>query len=151
MIVSSFEIRRHDHEREQYRLAITNLEDIQRAALGYFLAARVFIVEIDLGPAGAVQTFGKNSGDGGLAGAARAAEEVRMGDSLLLNGMGQRLCDMLLADDVAETLRTVFAGYDLIGHSSAKFGMRSAEFGMRQTLIISGPFHILHSTFKRPG
>ena len=93
-----------------------NLEDIQRAALGYFLAARVFIVEIDLGPAGAVQTFGKNAGDGGLAGAARAAEEVRMGDSLLLNGMGQRLCDMLLADDVAETLRTVFAGYDLISH-----------------------------------
>jgi len=50
-----------------------------------------------------------------------------MGNALLLNGMGQRLRDMFLADDVAEALRTVLACYDLITHLSAEFGMRSAE------------------------
>ena len=93
-----------------------DFEHVERAAFGDFLAARIVVVEIHLRAAGAVQAFGKNAGDGGLAGAARAAEKIGVGDAVLLDGVGERLRDMLLADDIGETLRAILSGYDLIGH-----------------------------------
>src|SRR5208282_2692734 len=41
----------------------------------------------------AAQTFRKNSGDGRLAGAARTAEQVGVGDAFLFDGVGERLGD----------------------------------------------------------
>ena len=87
-----------------------------RAAFGDFLAARVVVVEVHLRPAGAVEAFGEDAGDGGLAGAARAAEQVGVRDAVLLDGVGERLRDVLLADDVGEPLRAILPGYDLIRH-----------------------------------
>ena len=43
------------------------------------------------------------------------------------DGIGQRLRDMLLADDVRETLRAIFAGYDLIGHSELRVGVQIVD------------------------
>ena len=93
-----------------------NFQHVQRAALGDFLHARVVVVEIHLGAAGAIEAFGEDAGDGGLAGAARAAKQVGVGDALLLDGVGERLGDVFLADDVGEPLRAVLSGDDLIGH-----------------------------------
>ena len=50
--------------------------------------------------------LGKNAGDGRFAGAARAAKQIGVRDAVLLDGVGERLRDVLLADDVRET----FAG-----------------------------------------
>ena len=85
-----------------------------RAALGDFIGARIIVGEIDLGAVGAIEAFGENPGDGGFAGAARADEEVGVGNAVLGDRIGQRLGDMLLADNVGETLRAVFARYDLV-------------------------------------
>ena len=93
-----------------------DFQHVQRAAFGDFLAARVVVVEIDFGAAGAVQAFGEDARDGGFAGAARAAEEIGVRDAFLLDGVGERLGDVLLADDVAKALRPIFSGYDLIRH-----------------------------------
>ena len=95
-----------------------NFQNVQRAALGNFNAARILVVKIDFRAAGAIQAFGKNAGDGGFARAARAAEQVGVRDALLRDGVGERLGDVLLPDDIGEPLRAVFSGYDLIGTCS---------------------------------
>jgi hypothetical protein len=43
-----------------------------------------------------------------------------VGDAVLGDGIGQGLGDMLLADNVGETLRAVFARYDLVRHVDLK-------------------------------
>ncbi len=73
------------------------------------------------GSAVAVQAFGEDAGDGGFAGAARAAKQIGVRDALLLDGVGERLGDVFLADDVGETLRAVLSGYDLICHKIFSF------------------------------
>jgi len=50
-----------------------------------------------------------------------------MSNALLLNRAPQRLRDMFLADDVAEALRTVFPGYDLITHLSAECAILNSK------------------------
>ena len=40
-----------------------------------------------------------------------------MRNALLFDGVGERLRDVLLPNDLGEPLRAVFAGYDLIRHS----------------------------------
>ena len=95
-----------------------DFEDVERAAFGDFLAARVGLVDVHLGAAGAVQAFGEDARDGGFARAARAAEEVGVGDAMGGDGVGKGLGDVLLPDDVAETLRPIFSGDDLIGHAA---------------------------------
>jgi hypothetical protein len=97
-----------------------NLQHVERTAFGDFHAAQIGVVKIHLRPAGAVQAFGEDAGDGGLAGAARPAEKVGVRDALLRDGVGERLRDVLLPDDVGETLRAVFAGDDLVAHATKK-------------------------------
>src|SRR5207244_11474158 len=94
-----------------------NLENIQRAALGDLLAARILFIEINPWPVSAVQAFGKDTRDGGFAGAARAAEQISMGDALLLDSMRQSLGDVFLAHYVLEALWAILSGYDLVRHS----------------------------------
>ena len=106
-----------------------NFDHIQRSAFGNFPAARIVVVEIRLRPARAVEAFGENARDGGLARAARAAEKVGVRDAVLADGVDERLRDVLLAHDVAEPLRPIFSRDDLIAHLSAERGVRSAKFG----------------------
>ena len=91
-----------------------NFQNVERAALGNFNAARVLVVKIGFRAAGAIQAFGKNAGDGGLAGAARAAKQVGVRDAFLPDGIGERLRDVFLPDHVGKPLRAVFSGNDLI-------------------------------------
>ena len=91
-----------------------NFEHVERTAFSDFNAAGIGVVEVNFGSAGAIQRLGKNAGDGGFAGAARAAKKIRVCDALLRDGVAERLGDVLLADDIGEALRAIFAGNDLI-------------------------------------
>src|SRR5690606_14810707 len=53
---------------------------------------------------------------GGLAHAAGAAEEIGVGDAVLLDGVAQRLRDGLLPDDVGEAAGAVTSCQDGVGH-----------------------------------
>jgi len=64
--------------------------------------------------AGAVQALGKISGDGRFPGVREARKKVGVRDSLLRDGVGQRLRDVFLPYDIGETLRAVFSGDDLV-------------------------------------
>ncbi|MGH9602630.1 MAG: hypothetical protein ACRD24_09610, partial [Terriglobales bacterium] len=60
-------------------------------------------------------------GHGGLADAAVSAEDIALGDPLLLQGVAQGARDVLLADDLGELLRTVLARQHLITHAEADY------------------------------
>ena len=95
-----------------------------RARLGFdvphsdarFAKLRRDDAEIHLWAAGAVQAFGEDAGDSRFARAARTAEQVRMRDAVLLDRVGERLRDVLLAHHIAEPLWPIFERYNLIGH-----------------------------------
>mgnify|MGYP000108003775 CR=1 FL=1 len=57
----------------------------------------------------AVDRLGQDLGTGGLAGPARADEQVGMGQTPGLDLLFERLGNMLLTDDVVKGLRAVFA------------------------------------------
>ena len=61
------------------------------------------------GPSHAVQRRGEDLRHRRLAGAARADEQVRVVDLVLLDRVAQRADDVLLADDVGERARAVAA------------------------------------------
>ena len=94
-----------------------DFDHVQRPSFHDFLTARIVVGEVRLGPAGAVQALRKNARDGGLARAARTAKQIRVRDAMSRDGIGERLRDVLLPHHVAETLRPVFSGNDLIGHA----------------------------------
>jgi hypothetical protein len=91
-----------------------DFEDIEGTALGDFLAAGVGVLEVNTGAVGAIEALGEDAGDGGFAGAARAAEEVGMGDAFLFNGMGEGTGDVFLSDNIAKALGPIFSSYDLV-------------------------------------
>ena len=64
----------------------------------------------------AIQGHGQNAGDGGLADAAVAAEDIAVRDAFLRDGVLEGAGDVLLSDDLGEFLRTVFAGQDGVTH-----------------------------------
>ena len=64
----------------------------------------------------AVERLGQDARRGGLPGAARPAEEVRVADPVLAHGVAQRRRDVVLADQLAEPLRSVLAVQRLIRH-----------------------------------
>lgn len=47
-------------------------------------------------------------------------QKVGMGEAVVLNGVFQRLDDMILSKDVIECQRTVFSGKDLVTHGSER-------------------------------
>jgi hypothetical protein len=47
------------------------------------------------------------------------AEDIAMRNSLLRDGILQRTGDMLLADDIGEFLRPIFASKNLIAHRNS--------------------------------
>lgn len=64
----------------------------------------------------AVQRHRENACDGGFADAAVAAEDISVGDAALFESIQKRTGDVLLPNDIAEKLRAVFAGENLVGH-----------------------------------
>ncbi len=80
----------------------------------------------------AVERHGQDAGDGGFADAAVAAEDVAVGDAALGERVEQRAGDVLLPDHVAEELRAVFAGENLVGHLSESMLGSTAIVVLRQ-------------------
>ena len=66
----------------------------------------------------AIDGLGQYAGGAGLAAAARAAEQVGMGDAAALNGIAQCLDDVLLAGYFIECLGAPFAVKNLGSHSA---------------------------------
>src|SRR5690606_1980303 len=97
-----------------------NFEVVDRAALGDLAATWVVVVEVHFRSAGAIEALGEDARDGGLAGPSRSAEQVRVRDAVLLDGMSERAGDVLLPDHIAEALRPVFACDDLVRHERLK-------------------------------
>src|SRR5207249_3635789 len=118
-----------------------DFQHIQGAPLRNFDAARVLGIKLDLRAARGVQAFGKNAGDSRLPGAARPAKQISVRDAVLLDGVAERLSDMLLPHHVAEALRPVFSGYYLIRHKS------NSGCGLRDEKSRRLPFRTPHSPF----
>ena len=93
-----------------------DLKHVDRSALGDLDALGIVIGEVDLRAVGAVQALGKNPRQGRLASATRPAEQIGVRDALDADGVGQRLADVILTNNITEALGTVFAGYDLVRH-----------------------------------
>ena len=72
--------------------------------------------------AGAIQALGQNPRHGGLADAACACEQIGMVQALLGQGIGQRLHDMFLPDQLFKIVRAVFARKDQITHGTTFYG-----------------------------
>jgi len=69
-----------------------------------------------VGARAAVQRHCQDARDRRLADSAMAAEDIAVRDALLRDRILQGAGDMLLADDVGEFLRPVFARQDLVAH-----------------------------------
>ena len=85
------------------------LVDVGVHALGDHLAILAGAVRVGRGALLAQQRLGKQARRGGLARAARAAEQVGVADLILLDGVFDGALDLLLTHHVLEDLRTVFA------------------------------------------
>lgn len=97
------------------------LVDVERAPL--VEGAARFALVAGLGSVGveAVDGLGEDAGAGGLAHAARATEEVGMGQLSPFDGVAERGGDMFLPDDRSEGRGAVFAcADDEITHDAAK-------------------------------
>src|SRR5256714_768747 len=66
-----------------------------------------------------------------------------MSNAALLDGVAERLGDMLLPDHVAEPLRPIFSGNDLIRHISVQFRVPSFKFR-----VPSSEFRVPSSEFR---
>ena len=86
-----------------------HLDDIHDGAGVNTLANFTFAAGIGAGGVQAVDSLGKNFGAGGLAGAARAGEQVGMADTPGCNLVLQGRDDGRLAYDVGKALGTPFA------------------------------------------
>ena len=87
-----------------------DLQHVERASLGDFLAVVALVARRDRGPLHAIQRLGENAGRRRLADAARAHEEIGVRQTVLTNGVLQRGGDMLLPHHVVELLWTPFPG-----------------------------------------
>ena len=85
------------------------LVDVRMHAFGDHLAILAGAVRIGRGALLAQQRLCKQASRGGLARAARAAEQVGVADFVLLDGVFDGALDLLLPHHVLEDLRTVFA------------------------------------------
>src|SRR6266566_3923899 len=78
----------------------------------------------------AIQRHGEDPRRGGLPDAARAGEQVAVGDAIARHGAAQRGAHVLLDDQVGELLRTVLASqsdHTSEPNQSAECGVRNAE------------------------
>ena len=85
------------------------LEDIGVRTLGNLEALRAGAIGLSVLGRLAQKRLGEQACRRGLARSARPAEQVRMGDCALRDGVDERLLDMLLPDDVGKHLGTILA------------------------------------------
>ena len=95
-------------------------------------AGGAFTTRLGTDAAFAVQAFGQNAGDGGLAHPAGTGQEIGMVQALAGKRIRQRTHDVLLADQVGKAARPPFAGKDLIAHR-VRILTQAWRFGSRPT------------------
>ena len=86
-----------------------HLDHVERGAVGDRAARVAGLVRRRRRPVLAVQRLGEDARERGLAGSARAGEEVGLADLLVRDRVLQRPGDRFLADDLVEVLRAVLA------------------------------------------
>ena len=91
-----------------------DLDHVERRAAGDGPAGGALPAGVRGGAVLAVEGLGEDAGEGGLAGAAGAGEEVGLRDAALLDRGAQRADDVVLPDDLLEGLRAPFAGDDFV-------------------------------------
>ena len=93
-----------------------DLNDIKRSALGNLLTDGVIRIEVDLGTAGTIKSFGKNPRSGGLACATGADEKIGMSEPILRDRVFQGTHNVILTEDIVEGGGAVFSSEDLVTH-----------------------------------
>ena len=93
-----------------------DLDDINRVALRDLLTISAGRARRSRWPLFTVERFRENSGDGGLADAARPGKQIGLRNPFRGDRVDQRLHDMRLTDHVVEGPRAVFSGGDLVIH-----------------------------------
>jgi hypothetical protein len=93
-------------------------DQVDKAAAVDFSAGAAFAAGRICDAVFAIQGFGNNARQRGLAHAARAGEQVGVMQTLLLQGVAQRTDDMLLSDQFGEKFGTPLAG-EYLGHGEA--------------------------------
>ena len=91
-----------------------DLQHIHRTPLGDLHALGIVHVEIRFWAAGAIQCLGEDARDGRLARAAWSAKDVGVRDAILFDGVGECLGDVLLPNNVGESLWPILPRYDLV-------------------------------------
>ena len=101
-----------------------HLDHVERGAGDDRLGGGIVGVEVGARPAARVERAGEQLGHGGLAGAARADEQVGVVDLVELDRVAQRAHDVLLAHHLVEGLGAVAAveGEHAIDHASSEGG-----------------------------
>jgi hypothetical protein len=93
-----------------------DFEDIEAVAAGNFAAGIAFAARI-LGRAfDAIERLGKNAGGGRFAHPARSDKKISVGQPVALHRIAQGAHHGVLTEDLFESLRTVFAGENLVAH-----------------------------------
>ena len=93
------------------------LEHVQAVARGDLAAAVALAARLDRRALHAVERLREDARGRGLAGAARADEDVSLRQPVLLDRVLERARDVLLADDLVERLRAIFAGENRVAHA----------------------------------
>ena len=95
------------------------LDEIEERARGDRLAVLALAAGLAVGAElEAVERPGEDAGGGGLAGAARAREQVRVAGAVFAHRVAQRVRDVALADELGEMLGPVLAIQALGGHQA---------------------------------
>ena len=94
-----------------------DLTHVEIDPLGDLAADRALVVRLRCRAFHAIERLRQDPRHGRLTHAAHAGKEIRVMNAALFDRVLQRSNDGLLADDVAEALRAVFASESLIGHS----------------------------------
>ena len=104
-----------------------DLDDVERSAGSNFLAGVADAAGFGCRAVNAIEGFGEDAGGGGFADTARAGKDVGVSDTIILDGVLERFCDVSLSDEVRESLRTPLAGDDLVCHVCNAFSARARE------------------------
>ena len=96
-----------------------DLDHIQRTPLRDFPANIILRIEIRPRPVRRIQRHRKDSRRRSLPRPARPHKNVRMRDTILLDGIAQRLRDVLLTEDIIKLLRAIFACEDRVTHPAS--------------------------------
>ena len=115
-----------------------HLDQIHEAALADFLAGGADPARAAADPLFAVQTAGQDARDGGLADPAGAGEQIGVVQAVLIQRVGERPGHMLLAHQLVEGARSIFAGENLVTHRSPAKGLSGASGESRMLANLTG-------------